>query len=377
MATIDGHGPPFLGDDGAYHNPLKGAIDGGNIWWVAPSFPIASQIWRDAKKAAEGAWSYKSESERRIDFASGGSLTIKSADNPDSLRGQGLDGLVMDEAAFCHESVWKLSLRPALADKQGWAIFISTPNGYNWFKDLFDNAGTENGWGRWQRPTSDNPLIPPEELEAAKLDMGLRGFEQEHGAQFVTMADAEWPGYYFGDKIWFDEWPAPALIQFKVMSLDPSKGETERSDYSAFIMMALALDGIMYVDAVIERLDTQEISRRALEMGRLFNPDAFGIETNQFQKVLSDNIARESRDQGFGLPIWEINHVNNKLVRIRAGLTPYLSRGEIRFKRGSPGCKLLVEQLRSFPLPKVHDDGPDALEMALQVARGIFQEAAV
>lgn len=99
---------------GSTRGQLKGAIDGGNIWWVAPSYGVASDIWRDLKRACKNAWIDKWEVERRIQFANGGSVTVKSADNPDSLRGSGLDGVVIDEAASIKPEVWQQSIRPAL-----------------------------------------------------------------------------------------------------------------------------------------------------------------------------------------------------------------------------------------------------------------------
>ena len=91
MATVKGHG--------TYRGQRKGAIDGGRIWWIAPNYGIASDIWRDLKRACRDAWIAKNEVERRIELPGGGSVTVKSADNPDSLRGSGLDGVVVDEAA--------------------------------------------------------------------------------------------------------------------------------------------------------------------------------------------------------------------------------------------------------------------------------------
>ena len=177
LACVEGHGPP-----GCH----KGAIEGGEIWWVAPSFTIASMIWRDLKHALRDAWSAKNEVDRRIELESGGSISVRSADNPDSLRGVGLDGVVIDEAAFCNQETWTEALRPALADKQGWAMFISTPCGQNWFYDLWNRAQTADDMGAWQRSTSDNPIIPPSELEAAKIELGPYTYSQEFDAQFVT-----------------------------------------------------------------------------------------------------------------------------------------------------------------------------------------------
>src|SRR5205085_1122506 len=67
----------------------------------------------------------------------------------------------------------------------GWSLFLTTPCGTNWFYDLFQAAGAAPGWARWQRPTSDNPRVPPAELEAAKAELGTYAFSQEFEAQFL------------------------------------------------------------------------------------------------------------------------------------------------------------------------------------------------
>jgi predicted phage terminase large subunit-like protein len=177
MATVKGHG--------ACRGQRKGAIDGGRIWWIAPNYGIASDIWRDLKRACRDAWVVKNEVERRIELPGGGSVTVKSADNPDSLRGSGLDGVVVDEAATVDKLTWTEVLRPALADKRGWAIFIGTPKGNNWFRDLFNYAETDPDWERWQLPTSSNPLIDASELDAAERQMIPSAFLQEFRAIFI------------------------------------------------------------------------------------------------------------------------------------------------------------------------------------------------
>lgn len=113
LACVEGHGPRESG--------FRGALDGATIWWVAPSFGIASMIWRDLKLSLRHGWIEKNENERRIVLPGGGSITVKSADNPDSLRGEGLDGAVLDEAAFMKPEAWAACIRPALSDKRGWA----------------------------------------------------------------------------------------------------------------------------------------------------------------------------------------------------------------------------------------------------------------
>jgi len=94
------------------------------------------------------------------------------------------------------------------------------------------------------------------------------------------------------------------------------------------------------------------------------------VETNQFQQLLVDEMVRRADERRLILPLFTINNYVNKEVRIRR-LTPLLSGGRIRFKGDSPGARLLVEQLRDFPLAD-HDDGPDALEMAVRLANDML-----
>jgi len=104
----------------------------------------------------------------------------------------------------------------------------------------------------------------------------------------------------------------------------------------------------------------------ALEINSQFRPDCLAIEVNQFQQLLTDDINNRAQERHILLPLYTLDNRVNKYVRIRR-LTPYLTRGMLRFKGDSPGARLLVEQLRDFPNGD-HDDGPDALEMAIRMA---------
>jgi hypothetical protein len=111
---------------------------------------------------------------------------VRSADNPDSLRGDGLDLAVIDECAFVPEAAWTEALRPALADRKGRALFISTPKGRNWFWRLWvAGQGSDPDWQSWQLPTTDNPYIDPAEVEAARAGLPERVYLQEFCAEFL------------------------------------------------------------------------------------------------------------------------------------------------------------------------------------------------
>ena len=185
-------------------------------------------------------------------------------------------------------------------------------------------------------------------------------YDQKPGREGRT----EWPDEYFTPDIWFDDWPRTDI---KVLALDPSKGkDSKHGDYSALVLLGRCLEtGILYCDADLARRPTSRIIQEGLELYRRADPMAWAIETNQFQELLADEIARVGQDTGLMPAIIPMVNMVNKQVRIRR-IGPYLARHALRFRAGSPGAELLVQQLREFPEGD-HDDGPDALEMAIRV----------
>ncbi len=157
----------------------------GIYWWIAPTYKIADIGWALFKGIVRPLRAQIKEGDRKAILSNGSEIHFKSADNPDNLRGEGLKGVIFDEAAFTKESVWISIIRPALADNQGWAIFISTPNGKNWFYNLTLQAEDDENWIVFTKPTSDNPYIPAEELEAAQLTTPEYIFKQEYLAEFI------------------------------------------------------------------------------------------------------------------------------------------------------------------------------------------------
>jgi len=214
-------------------------------------------------------------------------------------------------------------------------------------------------------------LLWPEEedlytLMRMRVEGGRTAFEREKQGSPLNPAMCEWPEAYFDEQIWFDEWPAST--QLKVVALDPSKGrDARRSDYSAYVALAVDPQGVLYVDAELARRATSEMVAAGVELCRQFRPHAFGVETNQFQDLLAAEFEAAFQAEGLvDLQPWCIDNRVNKQVRIRR-LGPYLSARRLRFRAASPGAKLLVEQLQEFPAGD-HDDGPDALEMAVRLA---------
>jgi phage FluMu gp28-like protein len=115
-----------------------------------------------------------------------GELLFRSGDRPDNLRGDGIDLLIIDEAAFVNPYVW-VTLRPALVDRQGSALFISTPNGLNWFYKMYMRGLDKEKFPRWNSyhyTSYDNPYILGTEIDDAKNEMTDSEFRREHLAEF-------------------------------------------------------------------------------------------------------------------------------------------------------------------------------------------------
>ena len=147
--------------------------------------------WKTLKQLVPKVWvKSKNESDLKIELVNGSMIELKGTENAMALRGRSLSGCVLDEAAFMDSGVWFEVLRPALADKQGWALFISTPEGTaSWFYDLWCFAGEEdNDWKRWSYTTIEGGNVPPEEVEAARAQLDPRTFRQEFEASFENLS---------------------------------------------------------------------------------------------------------------------------------------------------------------------------------------------
>ncbi len=125
------------------------------------------------------------ESELRADYPNGGQVRIYGGDDPDNLRGLYLDGAVFDEFGLHQSDIFTTVIRPALADRDGWALFLGTPNGKNQFYDIaqFSQSGQKD-WTFLTMPVSETHLIPAHELEAARAVMTPDEYQQEFECSF-------------------------------------------------------------------------------------------------------------------------------------------------------------------------------------------------
>src|SRR4029453_10901292 len=172
---------------------------------VRSRFPYLSPFLKQSKTVA---WDYLRaamapvrrlgaavhESELRVDYSNDGQVRLYGADNADALRGIYLDGIVLDAYADMDPWGWSGIIRPALADRGGWAVFIGTPKGRNAFFELWRRAQSQADWFTLMLKASDTGLIPASELKLAKRDLS----EEQYAQEFECSFDAAVVGAYYG-----------------------------------------------------------------------------------------------------------------------------------------------------------------------------------
>lgn len=162
----------------------------------------------------------------------------------------------------------------------------------------------------------------------------------------------EFPENYFDD-IWARM--PDNNIRLRILALDPSKGKhSHTGDYSAFVYVVLTTDGNVYVQSWLQRVPADTLGAMAVKLIDELRPDGFIYEGAFLAGLFPSTHAYLYSSQ------------EDKNVRIRVALTPLLGSKKLHLDANCPGNRLLLSQLREFPTAS-HDDGPDALVMALSL----------
>lgn len=358
---------------------LAAALRGQRVWWVAPIYPTSKIGWRMLKRFA-----YQfprtlrvviSESEMTLTVPlTGGSVTIKSAHDPDSLRGEGLDGVVLDEAAYAKRVAWTEVLRPMLIDTGGWAVFMSTPAGANWFKDLHDRAKTRPGWAVFRQPTSRNPKIPQAELDEALEDMGAEVYAQEHGAEFVDSLGKVFKAeslHYFQVEVeqtgrvvyHLATWGRKTrLYRYEDLAVfatcDPASSLKETADYTAVGVFGMTPDAdLLVLDMVRARFEHSDLVNMLRTTELRWRPDYIGVEEKSMGLGIIQDAIRA------GINVQPLTPKGDKVARAKpAGVR--MDNGKIWLDAEAPWLRTLEVELLAFPSADAHDDQVDCLAYA-------------
>jgi hypothetical protein len=168
--------------------------------YIAPYLKQAKQIaWRKLKRYINDTFGrdwkavgvQKNESELWVQLPNGARIQLFGADNADAIRGLFFNGVVIDEIADMKGEVWNAIIRPALADRRGWALLIGTPKGMNELYKFYQRGSTNPLWKSLLFSSNQTklPWLPPEEIKALEEDMTESMFAQEMLCDFQASSD--------------------------------------------------------------------------------------------------------------------------------------------------------------------------------------------
>jgi len=195
------------------------------------------------------------ESELRVDLLNGSRITLYGADNPDSLRGIGLDGVVFDEYSQQPSNIFTEIIRPALADRQGYAIWIGTPKGKNDFYRLYQQAKTNENWLSLLLTVDDTGLISKEELEDSRKVMTDDEYRQEWYCSF----EAAIKGAYYAEEI------AKARQEHRITTLSYERELPVYTYWDLGVSDSTAIGFFQKVNQEIRMIDYLESSDKGLD----------------------------------------------------------------------------------------------------------------
>ena len=168
-------------------------------WYVAPTYKSAKEImWRQLKLLIPRTYLKRKplETELLFEFLNGSIIQLKGAEEPDDLRGPGLDYLSVDEFAYVDPRAWFEVMRPMVSDRMGRATFSTTPAGLNWAYDLFQKGRSgDPTWASFQVTSLEGGRIPPDEIAQARDELSPRVFRQEYEASFETVGNRCYEDY--------------------------------------------------------------------------------------------------------------------------------------------------------------------------------------
>jgi hypothetical protein len=224
---------------------------------------------------------------RQVILEGNRTIWFKSADNPDSLRSQGLKVLWVDEGAQIAEEAWTLALRPALMDQKGIAFFTGTPRGHNWYFQLWTRGQdpSQTDYKSWSFPSSSNPYLDPTEIASFARDMPELAYRQEVMAEFLIDIGSVFREV---DRIVKGTLQPPQPGKQYVMGVDLAK----LCDFTVLIILDMeghlvAFDRFSQLDWVFQR-------KRIVQLSQQYKDARLQIDSTGVGDPVCDELQREN-----------------------------------------------------------------------------------
>jgi len=346
--------------------------DKGHVFYIAATLGQARDvIWATLIELCQPVLKNAHINNLQITLINGSTITLKGSDRPDTMRGVSLYHAALDEYASMKPFVWEEVIRPALADQKGTATFIGTPAGRNHFYDIFAYAkiGDDPSWAAWHFTSFDNPILDPDEINAAKQSMSSYAFRKEFMASFEAQ-DSE---------LFKEEWlkfseDEPSEGDYYI-SVDPAGfaevgGRTTKSrlDQTAIAIVKVNESGWYVKDIIHGRWDLMETTSRIFKAVEEYKPIAVGLEKGIAQQAIMSPLTEMMKQRGRFFRVDLLSHGNQKKTdRIVWALQGLMEHGRITLNVGDWN-PVFLDQLFQFPSKLTHDDLIDALSYIEQLA---------
>jgi phage terminase large subunit-like protein len=356
-----------------------------HIWVLAKDHVMGRAAWLTFQEALVSAGLHhgreyrENRGHKRFEFDNGTLIEYKTADDPQSLRGAGLDILWIDEAAFLtSREAWDV-VRPALSDKQGLVITTTTPSGKNWFYDEFWNPTSlqDPDSARVEYTSINNPYFAKEEWLKTKVTYHPLLFKQEYMASFDSMAGKElsgdWLKYYSSKELPLnpDKPEAEGYQKYELdfyLGVDPAASLSDDADHFAMALIGLTPDRsrCYLLEIFKDRLPFPEQVDKIREWYITYKPQIIGVEANAFQTTLAEQLNRIPEFP----PIYPIQSKGKKFERILS-MAPLFKVGKVKIRKDHV---FFIEQWVDYDstLKNPKDDVLDAVELALRSAGAIL-----
>jgi predicted phage terminase large subunit-like protein len=327
---------------------------GCNMWWVAPTYNQTMIAYRLVTTMFNKIIKDNLRAERRITLINDTVYAFKSADRPDTLRGEGNDKLTIDEAALLKEGVWDEVLRPTLADRQGSANLIFTPKGHNYVYHLYQRGlKGDDGYKSFHFPSHTNPFLKQSELDEIKRNTHPNVFAQEYMAEFISDVGAiikrDWWQYYT---------KLPDIPEFIWQSWDTAFKEKETADYSVCTTWCKDAGKIYLMHVYRDRVPFPTLKKEAMRLYNHFKPNIVLIEDKASGQSLIQEFANTT------IPVKPIKVDRDKIARANA-ISPLIESGKVYLPETAEWLYDFMDELSLFPNGK-HDDQVDSLTQALE-----------
>lgn len=366
-----------------FHLDAHGAISSRPIhaWVLTADYPLGRPAWRTFEEVMKQAGmslgpDYKQNlGDKFFEFSNGSLIEFKTADNPQRLRGAGLDWLWIDEAAFIpSDDAWDV-VRPALAEKEGQVVTTTTPHGKNWFYNTFwsPQAVASPRHGRVEYWSIQNPYFPRDEWEELKLTYHPLLFKQEFMASFDSMAGVElqgdWLHYYELMDIPRKADATDKLDVQTFLGVDPAISLSDKADRFAMILIAVDKHGQGYLlEEFAGRIPFPEQVEKVMDWAAKYRPSLIGIESNAYQAALEQQL-RMMPGIASIIPVMSKGKKSERILR----MAPMFRIGKVKVRQMH---KNFIEEWIDYDSTQKNpkDDVLDAMDIALGLAGALMPE---